>query len=78
MKTAISLSDQLFAKAEKFAKRTGKSRSQLYAEALAEYVARHSDESVTETMNAVCEKMGSADTKFPRTAARRVFKKEAW
>jgi hypothetical protein len=57
MKTAISLPDELFIAAEQQAKRTRKSRSQLYAEALAEYLARHAPDEVTEAMNRVVERL---------------------
>ena len=40
MKTAVSVPDELFEAAERQAERTKKSRSQLYAEAIAEYLAR--------------------------------------
>ena len=51
MKTAISIPDDLFQAAELHAERVRKSRSQLYAEALAEYLARHAPEEVTNAMN---------------------------
>ena len=56
MKTAVSIPDPIFDAAEKVAGRLGKSRSQLYAEALAEYVAKHRDEKVTEALNRVYAK----------------------
>ena len=40
MKTAVSIPDQLYERAEALAQRLGKSRSQIYREALADYVAR--------------------------------------
>jgi metal-responsive CopG/Arc/MetJ family transcriptional regulator len=58
MKTAISLPDRVYREAERYAKRTRKSRSQLYAEALAEYLARHAPEAVTEAMNSVADQLG--------------------
>jgi metal-responsive CopG/Arc/MetJ family transcriptional regulator len=53
MKTAISLPDPIFKAGERHASRFRLSRSQLYASALKEYLARHSDEAVTETLNRV-------------------------
>src|SRR4051812_18924866 len=50
MKTAVSLPDRVYREAEGYARRTRKSRSQLYAEALAEYLARHAPDEVTEAM----------------------------
>jgi metal-responsive CopG/Arc/MetJ family transcriptional regulator len=41
MKTAISLPDSIFEAAEKLAKRFGISRSQLYANAVTEYLRDH-------------------------------------
>ncbi|HTU46139.1 MAG TPA: hypothetical protein VMF91_13815 [Bryobacteraceae bacterium] len=53
MKTAISLPDDLFHRAEATAKQRRISRSALYAEAVAEFLARSDSESVTERLNAV-------------------------
>jgi metal-responsive CopG/Arc/MetJ family transcriptional regulator len=55
MKTAISIPDDIFAEAERLTRHLNKSRSQLYTEAVREYVARHDPESVTEALNRVCE-----------------------
>ena len=41
MKTAISIPDDVFERAERLARHTKKSRSQLFSEAVREYVARH-------------------------------------
>jgi hypothetical protein len=78
MKTAISLPDDLFRAAERHAKRTSKSRSQLYAEALSEYLARHTPEEVTEAMNAVLDKVGTETDPFVSEAARRILRRERW
>ena len=51
MKTAISIPDKIFEAAEKAAKRLGVSRSELYVNAIQEYLAQHSDEHVTEELN---------------------------
>ncbi len=53
MKTAISLPDALFRSADTLADRLGVSRSQLYATALAEYLAKHQARKVTERLDAV-------------------------
>ena len=44
MKTAVSIPDDVFEDAERLASRLRTSRSQLYARALAEFVARHDDD----------------------------------
>jgi metal-responsive CopG/Arc/MetJ family transcriptional regulator len=53
MKVAISLPDRVFSAAEKLAQRLRVSRSQLYAQALEEYLARRQDSHVTECLDAV-------------------------
>ena len=53
MKTAISLPDPLFEAAEQLARELGKSRSQLYAEALREYLEKRRDEDITRRLNEI-------------------------
>lgn len=53
MKTAISIPDELFESADTLADRLGVSRSELYATAVAEYLAKHRDENVTARLNEV-------------------------
>jgi metal-responsive CopG/Arc/MetJ family transcriptional regulator len=60
MKTAVSIPDPLFDAAEKVAGRLRIRRSRLYAQALAEYVARHRDDQVTEALNRVYSQRSSA------------------
>ena len=50
MKTAISIPDPVFEAAEELARRLGKSRSQVYAEALRQYLERH-DQDMTRRLN---------------------------
>lgn len=77
MKTAISLPDELFATADSLAKRLKLSRSQLYATALAEYVAKHQDEHITRRLNAVYSDLPSGmDPALRRAQARSVS--EEW
>ncbi len=53
MKTAISIPDPIFEAAEQLVSRTGVSRSELYATAVAEYLARHRATGVRERLDAV-------------------------
>ena len=66
MKTAISLPDELFHAAERLARESRRSRSQLYADALADYVRRHAEDSVTTAVNRVVDQLGDrgADPAF--------------
>jgi len=78
MKTAISIADSVFRKAEYYARRKKKSRSELYTEALAEYLARHDVDAVTEAMNKAIEEAGEAADPFVEAASRRVLKRTQW
>jgi hypothetical protein len=53
MKTAISIPDAIFEEAERLAKRRGWSRSELYANAVAEYVKGERFLGVRERLDAV-------------------------
>jgi metal-responsive CopG/Arc/MetJ family transcriptional regulator len=79
MKTAISVPDPVYREAERYARRTRKSRSRLYAEALAEYLARHAPDDVTEDMNAAVDRLGDAGRdRFVAAAGRRVLTSVEW
>ncbi len=78
MKTAISIPERIFRDAERFARRLRKSRSQLYADAIAEYLARHGSNDITESMNSVCDRLGTVNDKFSHQAARQILSKESW
>ncbi len=53
MKTTISVSGELFERAETAAQRLNMSRSQLYATALSEFLARREQQSITDRLTAV-------------------------
>jgi metal-responsive CopG/Arc/MetJ family transcriptional regulator len=78
MKTAVSLPDEVFHAADRHARRMKKSRSQLYAEALSEYLARHAPEEVTEAMNRVADQLGEPADRFVAAAARRRLENTEW
>jgi metal-responsive CopG/Arc/MetJ family transcriptional regulator len=78
MKTAVSIPDNLFKAAERLARRTKRSRSQLFSDALKEYVARHASEEVTEAMDRVCADLGEPADEFVSLAARRVLERTEW
>ncbi len=78
MKTAISIPDKLYAEAERLSRRHKKSRSQLYAEAVAEYLARHDPEAVTEAIDRVCEAIDTQPDPAISEAARRTLKRVEW
>lgn len=55
MKTAVSISDLLFTRAEKYSKKVKLSRSRLYSDALEEYLDRREKTKIVEQINRVCE-----------------------
>jgi metal-responsive CopG/Arc/MetJ family transcriptional regulator len=78
MKTAISIPDDIFKVAERLARRTNKSRSQLFSDAVREYVARHASDDITDAMNRVCAEVDPQSDKFTASAASRILKRAEW
>lgn len=78
MKTAVSIPDDLFDGAEQLARRTKKSRSRLFSDALREYLARHSPEQVTDAMNKACAEIEERKDDFVSAASRRVLERVEW
>jgi predicted transcriptional regulator len=78
MKTAISLPDAVFRDAERLAKRLRKSRSELYKEAVAEYVARHEPEAITEALNRLAKDLDTRSDEFTAAAAAHVLERSEW
>lgn len=78
MKTAISIPDEVFAEAEQLTRRLKKSRSQLYTEAVKEYLVRHDPEAVTDALNRICELVDSRADPAVAAAGRRVLERVEW
>ena len=78
MKIAVSVPDELFHEAERLARRTKRSRSEVYSRALAEYVARHAPDRVTEAMDRTLAELGESADHFVQSASRRVLKRTEW
>lgn len=78
MKTAISLPDDLFQSADELAERLGVSRSQLYAEAVAEYLAKHRGQDVTARLNEVYADEASRLDPALRSAQARSIGSSEW
>jgi len=53
MKTAISIPDEIFEKAERTAKKLGVSRSELYVKAIRDFIEHHRSENLTEKLNEI-------------------------
>jgi|CXWL01.1.fsa_nt_gi metal-responsive CopG/Arc/MetJ family transcriptional regulator len=68
MKTAISIPDPIFEAAERLAKERGLSRSELYAQAVADYVKDQRHAGVRERLDAVYEAAPGASDLDPLLA----------
>jgi metal-responsive CopG/Arc/MetJ family transcriptional regulator len=78
MKTAVSIPDDVFHKAERLARRARRSRSEVFSAALREYVARHAPDEVTDAMDRVCAAVNDHGDGFVAAAARRVLERTEW
>jgi antitoxin MazE6 len=78
MKTAVSIPDDLYLGAERLARRTKKSRSRLFSDALREYLVHHAPDEVTEAMNRACAEAGETKDPFVSSAARRTLERSEW
>lgn len=78
MKTAVSIPDPIFERGESLAQRLSKTRSQVYSEALAEYVNRHDPETVTDRLNAVVDSVEGEGDRFVQTTANSVLSRVDW
>jgi metal-responsive CopG/Arc/MetJ family transcriptional regulator len=78
MKTAISLPDEVFESADALAERMGLSRSELYATAVAEYVAKHRDQDVTARLNDIYGDEPSGLDSALRSAQARSVGRSEW
>ena len=77
MKTAISIPDDVFRAADEMAHKTKKSRSEIYSRAVHEYVARYSEDGVTDALDALYENPAASD-EFGQAAARRALGQVEW
>jgi predicted transcriptional regulator len=78
MKTAVSIPDDVFVEADRLAKRMKRSRSDVYSRALAEYIARHTPDRVTATMNQVLADLDEPSDTFVRAAGSRALRRTDW
>jgi len=78
MNVSVSIPDPVFSEAEALARRLNASRSEIYARALAAFVATHTPERVTEALNAVPDAAGAGPDAFARHATRQTLERAAW
>jgi predicted transcriptional regulator len=78
MKVAISIPEDVFAEAEQLACELRQSRSQLYSRAVSEYVARHSSDNITATLDSLCAEGSTVGDGFAATAGRQTLERSQW
>ena len=78
MKTAVSIPNDVFDGAERLARRTRRSRSRLFTDALREYLARHAPEKITEAMDHALAEIGEAKDAFVSAAAQHTLERSEW
>lgn len=78
MKTAVSIKDNVFERAENYAQKTKKSRSQLYSEAIEEYLDKRENESLRDKINEVCKKVDTSLDPFWKKKQTLILSKEKW
>jgi predicted transcriptional regulator len=78
MKTAVSIPDELFRRADELASRMGKSRSEVYRDALADYVARRDTAAVTRALDEIADEISGEESAFTVAAARRTLAQSEW
>ena len=78
MKTAISIKDNMFQEAGKFAKKAKISRSQLYSDAVEEYLAKRNEADLIAQINAVCREINTSLDPHWKKIQSRVLSKDKW
>jgi hypothetical protein len=78
MKTAVSMPDDLFRRAEAAARRLRVSRSELYAKAIAEFLKGHQGNAITERLNDVYSRNPAKVESGLHRAQLKSLEKDAW
>lgn len=78
MKTAVSLPDDLFQRADALARRTGISRSRVFQDALTEYLAQREPSVVTGALNDIADRVDTEPDPWLAAAGRRALERGEW
>ena len=78
MKTAVSVPDDVFDRAERLARREKRSRSDVYTAALREYVARREPDEVGDALDRVMADVEQGPEAFVTAAGRRTLEASEW
>ena len=75
VKTVVSIPNDLFDRAERLARRMGRSPSRLFTDALREYLARHAPEKITEAIDHALAEIGEAKDAFVSAATQHTLER---
>lgn len=78
MKTAISVSDDVFRLSEKLAKKLKVSRSKVFAMGVEKLAQEHDEEDLIARINKVCEEVDTSLDPFWKKAQSRILKNNEW
>ncbi len=78
MKTAISVTNDVFELSEKLAKKLKVSRSKIFAMGVKKLAEEYNDEELTARVNAVCEKVDTSLDPFWKKAQAKILEKNKW
>lgn len=78
MKTAISISDEVFLEAEQTAQKLGLSRSRMYSMAIIEFIQAHNPDAITAKLNQVYSTVDSRLDDDLLQANYDLFSRDVW
>jgi metal-responsive CopG/Arc/MetJ family transcriptional regulator len=78
VKTTIHVAPKIFAAAERFARRNGYSRSELYTRALEEYLCKYGDGHLIERINTALNPQTATFETDVKAAAHKLLAAEEW
>ena len=78
MKTAVSIPDEVYQGTERLARRTKRSRSRIFSDALREYLARHCGDEVTAAVNQAYSEIDDLEDALAVSAGRFILERSEW
>lgn len=78
MKTAVSVPNEVYKQAEELARRTGRTRSEIYSTALRDYLAHHQAVPVTAAMDEALDEIDPQADPFLDAVARETLVEAEW
>ena len=78
MKTAVSVPNEVYQQAEELARRTGRTRSEIYSTALRDYLAHHQPVPLTAAMDQALDEIEPQPDPFLDAVAREALAEAEW